>query len=136
MQHLEYREVATSNTVTEKRLALDLQAIRDEVVLGDVLSEVVWTDTKSQLADSMTKFKEAKQLYKTLESGLIQLGKASSNKSGIKPTDAQKDLLIKIQTAKACYGEVAVEAYFSKNENQRILDCVIDNLTNYTQNKI
>ena len=40
------------------------------------------------------------------------------------------------QTAKACYEDVAVNAYFGKGEKQRILDCVVDSVTNYTQNKI
>ena len=96
----------------------------------------VWTDTNSQLADSITKFKESKTLYKTLETGIITLGKAKSNKSQVQFTPKQKELESKIQLAVACYGKEAVDAYFGKAERRRIIDCLVGNTSNHNQKKI
>ena len=66
-----YDNIGTSHIVTEKRLRIELAALREHVKKGELSLE--WINSKSQIADALTKEgASAELLRKVIEEGLVE----------------------------------------------------------------
>ena len=78
----------------DKRIAIDKMAFR-EIISSKMISNILWRDTKVQLADCLTKLMTADRLYGTLAPGIVDLqnpGKLSNPKE----SDAGNELETKL----------------------------------------
>ncbi|KAK6178629.1 hypothetical protein SNE40_011160 [Patella caerulea] len=65
--------IKSTKCVTEKRLRLEITGIK-EMVKYNQIKEIIWSETKSQLADCLTKHgSSALVLMKTLQDGVLKL---------------------------------------------------------------
>ena len=120
VQHLEFTTVIGSSKVLEKRLTMDLQSIRQEAEEKVYLREVMWTQTTVQLADCMTKYMPAKQLYQAMETNVIKLTDKESKKQ-YTPSAKQTELRSKIEALEAYLGQEVVDEFFNQEYEENEL---------------
>ena len=65
--------IYSTHTVADSRLLVDIAEIRSKLELGEI-SKVIWVESKSQLADAMTKSgADAAKLVEVLQSATIKV---------------------------------------------------------------